>query len=129
MMPSARQQDVTACALVAGLFDSGMYSLEELRDALAPAYRVDTELRQEGIGQRLLARDVDEGPVMITALNHSLAQQVSARVKLALMAETERVPRFMRGDIGNHPRQVSVDHDRVWKHIGDIGVGIGKGAR
>ncbi len=87
-MPSARQQDVTACALVAGLFDSGMYSLEELRDALAPAYRVDTELRQEGIGQRLLARDADEGPVMITALSHSLAHQMSAEAFVHSMRQT-----------------------------------------
>lgn len=55
-----------------------MYSLEEVRVALAPAYHVDTELRHEGLGQRLLARDVADKPVMITALGQSLAHQMSA---------------------------------------------------
>lgn len=54
-----------------------MHSLDDLRAALAPAYRVDAELRQDGLGQRLLARDADDCPVLITVLNSTLARQMA----------------------------------------------------
>lgn len=54
-----------------------MRSIDELRAALAPAYYVDAELRQDGLGQRLLGRNGDEQPVVITALNATLARQMA----------------------------------------------------
>lgn len=54
-----------------------MYSLNELREAFGSMYRVDAELREEGIGQRILARNDHDRPVVITVLGQGLARQMA----------------------------------------------------
>lgn len=54
-----------------------MYPLEDLRAAFAPALQVDTELVQDGLGQRLLARGAGDQPVIVTVLSPSLTRQMS----------------------------------------------------
>lgn len=54
-----------------------MYSLDEMRQALAPAFRVDSELQQDALGHRLLARDAQDRPVLVTVIDKQLSKQMS----------------------------------------------------
>lgn len=65
-----------------------MHSLDELREALAPAYQVDTVLREEGLGQRLLARDEGDRSLMITTLSASLARQMAPEAFVNSLRQT-----------------------------------------
>jgi eukaryotic-like serine/threonine-protein kinase len=54
-----------------------MHSLDELRTAFANRFRVDSELGEDGLGQRLLARNDRDEPLLLTALRPDLVRQMA----------------------------------------------------
>jgi serine/threonine-protein kinase len=78
-----------------------MYSVDEMREALAPAFRVDSELRQDGLGHRLLARDAADRPVLLTVISATLARQMSPEAFVNSLRQTMVV---------RHPALLSMEH-------------------
>ena len=68
-----------------------MYTMDEIRSALAPDFTVDSELSSASLGQRLLARDAGDHPKVITVLHAELARQIAPEAFMLSLRQSAQV--------------------------------------